>query len=249
LWRRIEMMTEMTLPQIIAHRGASAYAPENTLAAFKKARDLGSKWLEFDVVLSEDGTPFVFHDSSVKRTTNGKGKIAGLSCEYLKDLDAGSWFSKQFQGEVIPTLQQAIAFLARNKMQANIELKPTPGKEQETAVAVLSAINQYWPEDTHRPLVSSFNHQALGLVRTFDPDIPLGFLMDEWDDEGLKQAKEMDCVSIHTNFKSLNKARVKKAKNEGFKLLAYTVNNKKIANKLLRWGVDSVFSDYPDLLQ
>jgi glycerophosphoryl diester phosphodiesterase len=237
------------ISKVIAHRGASAYAPENTLAALQKAHVMGCCWVEFDVVLSHDATPFLLHDASVKRTTNGKGQVSQLTDEYLAMLDAGSWFSKEYKYEKIPSLANALTFLAEHKMNANIELKPEHGFEQENAVAVLSAINQYWPIERQRPLISSFNHKVLTLVRTIDPDIPMGFLMDKWQDKWLENAKEMRCVSIHCNYKCLTQKRVRELKDAGFIVFAYTVNNKKAAGKLFKWGVDSVFSDYPDILQ
>src|SRR5262245_86406 len=105
-------------PPLIAHRGASAYAPENTLAAFKKAKELGAQWLEFDVQLTACGEIVVFHDERLERTTNGRGWIHEKPYSYLKTLDAGSWFNSQFAGEKIPTLVEALEFLRQNNLMA-----------------------------------------------------------------------------------------------------------------------------------
>ena len=149
------------MERIIGHRGAAAYAPENTLAAFDKARELGCHLIEFDVMLSADGEAFVFHDENLKRTTNGRGEIGLVTAEYVRSLDAGRWYSKQFRGEKIPTLREVIEWLTVSKVQANIEIKPYPGFTEQTTIAVLTHINRYWPQDKELPVVSSFDLDAL----------------------------------------------------------------------------------------
>lgn len=234
--------------QLIAHRGASAYAPENTIAAFEKARVLGCHFVEFDVMLSADGEAFVIHDDALRRTTNGQGQVSLVSADYLKTLDAGLWFSKRFRQEQIPTLKTVLEWLIASGVQANIELKPSSGKIEETVTAVLTQINRIWPHDQEMPLLSSFEPEALSLCRNISPEIPIGLLMDQWQDNWLQRAKELMCYSIHVNQRSLTKARVAQIKNQGYQLFVYTVNRKRQALQLLGWGVDAIFSDYPDLL-
>ncbi|MBI2785611.1 MAG: glycerophosphodiester phosphodiesterase [Legionella longbeachae] len=238
----------MVVEKIIGHRGASAYAPENTLAAFDKALALGCRFIEFDVMCSADGEPFVFHDDRLKRTTNGCGELGLVESTYLQSLDAGSWFSREFKGVHIPHFKEALQWLSFADIQANVEIKPYPGAEEQTAVAVLSHIHRYWPQGKDLPLVSSFSWDALMLCRTIAPEMPLGLLLDKWDEEWLQKAKQLECYSIHFNRKVLSEDRVKAIKAENYVLCAYTVNRKRLANKLLGWGVDAVFSDYPDLL-
>lgn len=236
------------LERIIAHRGASGYAPENTMTAFNKALAMGCHFIEFDVICSSDGEPFVFHDNKLKRTTNGRGEIGLVEAEYLNGLDAGKWFSRQFKGEKIPHFKDVLKWLSFSGVQANIEIKPYPGMVEQTTTIVLSHINRYWPQEKPLPLVSSFEWDALTLTRSISPEMPLGFLMHEWDADWLQKAKQLDCFSVHLNRKILNEDRVKAIKQEGYKVLAYTVNRKRQARKLLGWGVDAIFSDYPDLL-
>lgn len=238
----------MVVEKIIGHRGASAYAPENTIASFDKALALGCRFLEFDVMCSADGEPFVIHDDSLKRTTNGRGDIGLVDSNYLQTLDAGSWFSRQFKGEPIPHFKDVLQWLSVSDVQANIEIKPYSGAEEQTAVAVMSHINRYWPHEKNLPLVSSFSWDALVLCRSLAPEMPLGLLLHIWDEQWLQKAKQLDCYSIHFNRRVLTKERVKEIKAEGYVLCAYTVNRKRLANKLFDWGVDAVFSDYPDLL-
>ncbi|KTD25744.1 glycerophosphodiester phosphodiesterase [Legionella maceachernii] len=237
-----------TLERIIGHRGASAYAPENTIAAFDRAFAMGCRYLEFDVMLSADGEPFVFHDESLKRTTNGKGEIGLVTAEYLQSLDAGKWFSRRFLGEKIPHLRDVLQWLTFSDVKANIEIKPYPGTSEQTTVAVLSHINRYWPQSKPLPLVSSFDLAALTLCHSLSPEMPLGLLLDEWDKDWLVKAKELQCYSVHFNKRALTAARVQQIKEQGYVLCVYTVNRKRQAKKLFDWGVDAVFSDYPDLL-
>ena len=238
----------MVVEQVIGHRGASAYAPENTFAAFNKALEMGCRFIEFDVMCSEDGEPFIFHDDKLKRTSNGRGEIGKVSAEYLRSLDAGSWFSRKYKDEPIPHFQEVLEWLVRSDVQANIEIKPYPGTDEQTAVSVLTHINRFWPEGKALPLVSSFSWDALVMCRNLAPEMPLGLLFHEWDEQWLKKAKQLDCFSIHFNRKILTADRVKAVKDEGYVVCAYTVNRKRQANKLFKWGVDAIFSDYPDLL-
>lgn len=238
----------VVVEKVIGHRGASGYAPENTIASFNKALSLGCRFIEFDVMCSADGEPFIIHDDSLKRTTNGRGKVGLVGAEYLHGLDAGSWFSRQFKGERIPHFKEALKWLSFSDVQANIEIKPYPGAVEHTTVAVLSHIHRYWPQGKDLPLVSSFDWEALILCRSIAPEMPLGFLLHEWDEHWLQKAKQLECYSVHFNQKILTAERVKSVKEQGYVVCAYTVNRKRLANKLFSWGVDAIFSDYPDLL-
>ena len=238
----------LVVEKIIGHRGASAYAPENTIVAFNKALSLGCRFIEFDVMCSADGEPFVIHDTRLKRTTNGRGEVGLVDSVYLHSLDAGSWFSRQFKGESIPHFKDVIQWLSFADMLANIEIKPYPGAEEQTAVIVLSHINRYWPPAKDLPLVSSFSWEALLLCRSIAPEMPLGLLIDVWDEDWLQKAKQIECFSVHFNRKILTAQRVKAVKDQGYVVCVYTVNRKRQANKLFSWGVDAVFSNYPDLM-
>lgn len=234
--------------QIIGHRGAAAYAPENTLAAFKKARALGCQWVEFDVMLSVDGDPFIFHDESLSRTTNGKGEFGLSTTNYIQSLDAGHWFSADFCGETIPTLRETLQWLAEHDMQANIEIKPFPGTVEQTTQQVLTHIDNYWPKDKPLPLISSFHLDALQRCHRLNPTIPLGALFQQWPRNGLELAKQWSCFSIHLPLRAVTFARINAIHAAGFKVFVYTVNNKKTALRLFDMGVDALFSDYPDIL-
>jgi glycerophosphoryl diester phosphodiesterase len=236
------------LTQVIGHRGAAGYAPENTLAAFNKALALGCRFVEFDVMCSADGEPFVFHDDTLKRTTNGSGEVGMVNAEYLASLDAGRWFSRRFAGEKIPHFRDILEWLAFTGVQANIEIKPYPGTTEQTTVTILRYINRYWPPGKPLPLISCFDWNALHLCHSIAPEMRLGLLLSKWSDNYLEEAKQRNCYSLHVNRSSLTAERVKKIKDAGLIVAAYTVNSRRQATKLLNWGVDAVFSDYPDLL-
>lgn len=241
-------MLLQAIEQVIGHRGASAYAPENTLAAFTKALALGCSYLEFDVMLSADGEPFVFHDETLKRTTNGRGELRLVNTDYINSLDAGRWFSKRYFGEKIPHLAEVLQWLVASNVKANIEIKASPGTAEQTAAVVLTCINRYWPGNKPLPLLSSFDETILSSCRNLAPEMPLGLLLEKWEDNWLQKARELKCYSLHFNRKAINATRVQQVKEQGYALFVYTVNRKRLARKLLGWGVDAIFSDYPDLL-
>ena len=236
------------MERLIGHRGAAAYAPENTMVSFDKACALGCHFVEFDVMLSADGQAFVFHDETLKRTTNGRGEFGLVTAEYLRSLDAGGWFAKKFRGEKIPSLLDTIQWLTASGVHANIEIKPYPGTTEQTVIAVLTHINRYWPQDKKLPLISSFDLDALTLCRSISPEIPLGLLLDTWQDNWLQLVRDLHCFSVHLSRRAVTEKRVIAIKQQGYVVYVYTVNRKRQANKLLNWGVDAVFSDYPDLL-
>ncbi|MBN9229390.1 MAG: glycerophosphoryl diester phosphodiesterase [Legionella sp. 40-6] len=238
----------MVVDKIIGHRGACAYAPENTMASFNKALEMGCRFIEFDVMCSEDGEPFVFHDDQLKRTTRVRGEFGKVNAAFIEKLDAGSWFSKHFKGEGIPHFRDILDWLQVHQVQANIEIKPYPGTDLETAIAVLNHLNRYWKPENPLPLISSFSYKALEMCRSISPEMPIGLLLHEWDEQWLDKAHALSCYSLHFNRKILTKTRVEAVKKAGYVICTYTVNRKRQANKLFSWGVDAVFSDFPDLL-
>ncbi len=235
--------------RVIAHRGASAYAPENTFAAFNRAKAMGAQWIECDVMLSKDGEAFIFHDETLERTTNGRGKFGHVSAEYIRTLDAGSWFSKTFRDESIPTLKDTLLWFAQHDIKVNLEIKPFPGFTQETTLAILQHINLYWPEHKGHLLLSSFDIEALRLCRQLEPEISLSLLFKTWQEDAVLCAEELSCVSVHLNRNIATCERVKQLNDANFSVCVYTVNRKREALKYFKWGVAAVYSDYPDLLQ
>lgn len=238
--------SKIHLSKVVGHRGACGYAPENTIASLHKAQALRIKWVEFDIMLTHDNEAVVIHDTTLNRTTNGHGNVHHITYAKLKTLDAGSWFAKEFAGEHISTLQEFLQYLNKHHMSINVEIKPTRGREEATAKKVVKILEHFWPCHAGRLLVSSFSSIALATVAHVNPDLPLGYLTDKWHKNWQHKLDEFNCVSLNINYKALTPARVALVKETGRLLLAYTVNNPKTAAKLFAWGVDAVFSDYPD---
>lgn len=240
------MTKQLELPALIAHRGASAYAPENTLVAFEKAHQLGIKWVEFDIKLSKCGEIIVFHDSTLDRTTNGRGAVADLSLNDIQALDAGAWFASEFAGEAVPTLRQVIQHLAKWGMCANIEIKPCNGKDEQTTEALIQFIENEWPEGMPLPLISSLSSVALRYLRKKIPSANLALIAHRWPNDWFDLHSELQFYSIHLHHRSLNAERVSLLHSHGLKVLAYTINHQRRATQLFRWGVNAIFSDRPD---
>ena len=231
---------------VIAHRGASKKAPENTFSAFNQALADKSSWIEFDVMLASCGTPVIFHDDHLERTTNGAGELYTQSYTELAKLDAGAWFAPQFSGEKIPTLAAMVDWLLTNTVYVNIELKPRAGEEATLVTTVLATMRPLL--ESGRLLFSSFSVDALRRLREQDPNCRIGLLMHEWkaDWEGL--VDELACTSVHLNSELITPDTINAIKTRGLSLLTYTVNDPATAKALLAQGVDAVFSDHPDLL-
>ena len=234
------------IPPVLGHRGASAYAPENTIDSFQKAFSMGAKWVEFDVMLSADGEAVVIHDETLDRTTNGKGKVIDYSFSYLKTLDAGSWFDPSFAAARIPSLREVIDFLVKHQMLANIEIKAQLGFEQQTVNTVLALLDAHWQKDLPAPLLSSFSLPTLEYLRESSSTCLLGFLMHDWLDDWETTCDRLNCISVNVNQEILDQEKVKMIKRTDRRLLSYTVNNAERARELFKLGVDAVFSDVPD---
>lgn len=232
---------------VIGHRGACKQAPENTLASFKKAHELGIQWVEFDVMLSKDNIPIIFHDETLDRTTNGQGYIDAFTYTELSQFDAGSWFDPQFAGEHIPLLQDVIIYLTENNISANIEIKPLHHNEEKNVEQALEVIKKIKSPDDPLFLFSSFSIEALKHLQTLAPHTQRGLLLDEWREDCLAIAKTLGCVSINLNQDIITPKRAAEIKTAGFNLLCFTVNDAPRAAELRSWGVDAVFSDTPDV--
>lgn len=235
-------------PPIFAHRGANLYAPENTLAAFRKAYDLDLTWVEFDVMLSADQQVVIIHDEKLERTTNGTGAVIDFPYAALKKLDAGSWFNPAFSQEKIPLLIDVIAFLRKHQMGANVEIKAIPGHETITTEKVMAIIEEYWTDDMLPPLISSFSWPVLQKVRALSATVDIGFLMHQWIPDWKKYCEEINCVSIDINEEIVTPDRVQLFKKNKRLVFCYTVNDPARAKELFSFGVDAVYSDCPDVI-
>ena len=164
----------MNKPLIIAHRGASSRAPENTMASFRKAVELGADAIELDVHRSKDGYLMVCHDERVDRTSNGKGYIKDFTLRELKSLDAGRWIGEEFKGERMPLLEEVLELVLKNNILLNIELKNGPIFYEGIERDVINLVKNYGLVD--ETIISSFNHYSLLQVKGIEPRIKTGIL-------------------------------------------------------------------------
>jgi glycerophosphoryl diester phosphodiesterase len=234
------------LPRVIGHRGAMAHAPENTLAGLRKAAALGTRWVEFDVRLSADGRVILLHDDTVDRTTDGTGIAAEMTLDGLAAYDAGGWFAPEFQGQTIPTLEEAIDLLEELGLGANIELKAHPGQEVETARATAGIVAATWPRALPPPLFSSFAAEALMAARDTAPDIARGLLVGAIEPDWRDRARAVEAATVHCDHQDLGRDLAAEIRAAGYPLYCYTVNRPERAQDLFDWGVSGVFTDVPD---
>ncbi len=235
-----------SVPPIIGHRGACGHAPENTLASIRQAAVLGVRWVELDAKLSCDSEIILLHDDKLDRTSDGSGMVAEKDWAELQALDAGRWYGEVFSGERIPSLRQAIAVLAELDLGANLEVKPSPGREDATGGAVARLLKEEWPATLPTPLISSLKPQALGAARDVAPDIPRALLVLAIPHDWREQLTELGCTALHCDHKHLTAGQVREVLDAGFALRSFTVNEAERAETLYRWGVGAVITDYPD---
>lgn len=239
-------MKPWPLPLWIAHRGAGKLAPENTLAAFRLGASFGYRAFECDVKLSSDGVPFLLHDATLERTTPQTGLAGARSWADLSRLDAGSWHSPPFAGEPLPSLDAIARYVQHNGFALNVEIKPTPGQERDTGLAVGLACRALW-QAVHTPLLlSSFRPDALQAARETAPHIPRALLVDTLWDGWFNIAQSLDCVAVVSNFQLMDAALLAQLHGAGLRALCYTVNVGDDASRLLALGVDGLITDAVD---
>lgn len=220
----------------IAHRGAKACEPENTLQAFQKALDLNSDGIELDVHLSADGHIIVMHDETIDKMTNGIGAVNTFTLAELKSF----LIADKHQ---IPTLNEVFD-LVRKRCFINIELK-----NADTSKQVVSLIEEYIAEegwDYGHFIVSSFDWNALQEVHNLNSDIPIGVLTEEDLDTALAFAESIQAKAIHPDFHLLNADNVRKMQEKGFWVLPWTVNVEEDIQKVKSYNVNGIISDNPD---
>jgi len=236
-------------PLILAHRGARKYAPENTIAAFKKAKELGFDGVELDVVLTYDKTPVVFHGTDLSLTTKSHGLIHKMLYKDVLNQDAGELFDPRFKGEKIPTLAEALEYLANTNMFINIELKPRLGDGDWIARTVVEEINYFCLYE--RVLVSSFSPFILRHVSKLSPRIPTALLLGPNPLLFLKFALGANLLKLsHIGpvFSYTSKGLVELAHKNGIKVLVWTINTRQELAKCVEIGVDMVVTDEPELI-
>jgi glycerophosphoryl diester phosphodiesterase len=232
----------------VAHRGASGYAPENTIAAFDKAVKMKADYIEIDVQRSKDGELVLIHDTTVDRTTDGTGKVGDLTYEQLRALDAGSWKGEQFTGEKIPTFDEILKRY-RGKIGILIELKAPelyPGIEESVAKK-LKEKNLDKPRN-EKIIIQSFNFESVKKMNDLLPKVPMGVLTSSKEDTTPLALQEFSTYADYFNpsYTIVTKELVNKVHSLGMKISSWTVRSQETADFLLDVGVDAIITDYPD---
>lgn len=220
----------------IAHRGAKAYEPENTLQAFQKALDLHADGIELDVHLSADGHIIVMHDETIDKMTNGKGDVNTFTLAQLKLF----LIAEKYE---IPTLD-AVFDLVDKKCFINIELK-----NADTLKKVVSLIEKYIAEKNwnyEHFIISSFDWDALQKVHHLNPNIPIGVLTEEHLDTALAFAESIKAKAIHPDFHLLSNENVRQIQEKGFLVFPWTVNTEEDIQKIKSYNVNGIITDFPD---
>jgi glycerophosphoryl diester phosphodiesterase len=240
--------------QVIGHRGASGLAPENTLAAFRLAGDLGAQAIETDLQMTRDGRLVLMHDEGLQRTTNGRGLLATKTFPELRDLDAGSWFPKRvlrnrrgsprFAGERIPSIEELLDLARECNLELYLEMKTpcAPGTEKAVAAAIRSA------GALARSTVICFDLGVLRRVRQIDPAVKLGYLFNKRLPDAVALAVAAEAKTILPHASRVTVKLIAEAKQNGLKVVTWTVNDPKRMKELIEAGVDGIMTDFPGRL-
>lgn len=229
---------------VIAHRGASGYAPENTVAAFRKAVAMGASFIETDLQLSRDARFVAIHDDTVDRTTGVRGSVHNLTLAELRRLDAGSWFGSEFAGERIPTLEEVLDFAKQHDVVFYLELKPTGSWGGEHAL--IGALRE--SGEIARTVVISFDASILAAVRKIEPTLMTGLLFDGQLEDPLGRAVEIGARQVVARSDLVTPRMLGQARRRDLQVVCWTVNHPAHMRLLIAAAVDGIMTDYPDRL-
>ncbi len=226
--------------KVQAHRGASGYAPENTLPSFRKAVEMQADGIECDVHCTKDKVIVVCHDETIDRTSNGKGAIADMTLDELKKYDFGCRYAPEFQGTQIPTLEEMLAVVSGLEI-INIEIKVLSEEALEIFYKTIKKFNVI-----QQVLVSSFNADSLKTLKQMHKDVKTAYLYGEYPGDVIAFCKEIGADAIHPHWKPLNKEIIATAKANGLDINPWTANTEEEIRALIDLGVTGVITDFPD---
>ncbi len=231
---------------IMAHRGYSSKAPENTMPAFELAMEAGSGGIELDVHLTKDGEVVVIHDDVLNRTTNGKGQVEEFTMAELKELDAGSWFSPEFKGTKLPTLREVLELISQHNVLLNVETKTALGFEQlNEKLAPLLDEYAMW----EKTIISSFNHYALVHIKTIRPQARTGILYNCALVNPWVYAKSIGASALHAYHRTVIPELVQAAQQNGMMVNVWTVDEAVDIERVTLAKVDSIITNVPGRAQ
>jgi glycerophosphoryl diester phosphodiesterase len=242
----------MNTPLIIGHRGASAVAPENTMAAFRAAIAVGADGIEFDVRLTRDGVPVVIHDATLRRTGGLRDRIADLTWSEVAKVDVGSWFSGSFANETVPSLAELFSLFQSNNSTLYLEMKcDAPTEYAPLAEACCRLIAEYGLRE--RVMIECFQLPALRVVREFDSDIRTVALFEPSlsnpsvlsDQSIINKATGVGAVAIALHHRLARQSFVKKARSVGMHIAVWTVDDPAWLNRARTLGIDALITNDP----
>ena len=237
------------MPLVLAHRGANKRAPQNTIPAFVKAVEFGSDGIETDVHLSKDGEIVICHNYTIDATSDGKGLISDYTCEELKKYDFGSYFSQDFRGVTLPTINELLDVVKDMKL-INIEIKP-PKTKNDLVKKTIETVHNYGISDS--VIISCFDPECIRESKEIDPGIRTGLLYED-DDLGKeimsfgveKYCAQLNANAAHPMCELITEDEVKRLHALGMAVNVWTVNEKEDILRLTEWGCDALISDVPD---
>lgn len=237
---------ELRKLEIIAHRGASAVCPENTMAAFERCLELGATGIETDVQMTSDGRLVLIHDETLTRTAGAEGWVKDKTYEELRELDAGSWFHKEFAAERIPSLEQLFGLIQGKNILLNLELKngivPYKGMEEK----VVEVIREWDLEE--QVILSSFNHASLVRCKRLAPAIRTALLYMEKLYRPYDYAVKLEASALHPYKFAVTREEVAASIAQGVATHPFTVNDPEEMKAMIEMGVQGIITDVPDVL-
>lgn len=237
---------------VIAHRGASFYAPENTHSAFRLAIDMKAEMIELDVSLTKDGVPVVIHDETVDRTTTSKGLVSDFTLAELKKLETGVWFSKEYDGESFPTLEEVLTY-TKGKIAVNIEIKTEAVTDFAKGGIVEKSLDLIQKAGVRDEVIfSSFDYRVMEHLEELDPEIPKAILYSKNQSGNLlpsELVKKYKVDAFNCSHRQLSKKWLRDLKDNEIPFFVYTVNDEILMKEVIEKGVFGIFSDKPDILK
>ncbi|PDT17675.1 glycerophosphoryl diester phosphodiesterase [Rhizobium sp. J15] len=233
--------------EVQAHRGASAVAPENTIAAFRAAAEQGAEWVELDVALLGDGTAVVIHDASVDRCSSSKGNLGDLTRSDLDKIDAGAWFAPRFKGEPLPMLAQAVSALGELGLNANVEIKQHP--HHKSLDQLVKTVDDHLRARAAQTeiMISSFDAAALKRMHEINPSYELAMLWSKVPDDWREVLRSIPAKTVHLGYKSLSIGFLEEAVRHGIKVRAWTSNDPVELASFWHAGLTGVITDDPNV--
>lgn len=233
---------------LIAHRGASALAPENTLPAIELAAARGARWIETDVRLTADGGLVMLHDATLDRTTDGSGAVARTTLNQIRALDAGAWFAPDFAGTLVPTLAEFLACVLDCGLCLQLEFKENSGREEALVEAVVDILRTHWPLGDRGIFLSGFSERCTRLAAQALPEVPRALAVEYVPRDPAARLAEASCSILHVQAAAAGPQDRAQLTDAGIEWAAATVNDATEAHAFFAAGATSVLSDFPDLL-